>query len=260
MQATSLVSTASCICMRLLISFLIPIAISAASSAQSQQEVPYFARVNTFGVLAAYSNDSSPMLLGITANRKLLNVGVSYNRRLLFNRFVNWQYSGELMPVAIESDPVLVTVFTATYTNPPATITTTSSLPTLTTCQPESGGGSIPQDGLTYTYVGTCSRRWTIGQAFSPAGFQWNFLTRRRLQPFLIGHGGYMYSTKPIPVSGAGNFNFTFDFGAGIELYRTRKQSVRADYRYHHISNDWTAPENPGVDSGVAQLTYTFGR
>ena len=108
--------------MRLLISFLIPIAISAASSAQSQQEVPYFARLNTFGVLAAYSNDSSPMLLGITANRKLLNVGISYNRRLLFNRFVNWQYSGELMPVAIESDPVLVTVFTATYTNPPATM------------------------------------------------------------------------------------------------------------------------------------------
>jgi hypothetical protein len=241
--------------------FLITLlAISAASSAQSQTEVSNFVRLNTFGVLSAYSNDSSPMLLGVSVNRKLLNVGVSYNRRLISNRIVNWQYSGEFFPIAFESDPVQVTVTTVTYTTPPLIFTTTSIIPTVTACHPQSGGGSIPQEGLTYSYVGTCSRRWTTGQALSPAGFQWNFLTRRRLQPFLIGHGGYMYSTKPIPVTTAGSFNFTFDFGAGIEFFRTRTQSVRGDFRYHHISNDWTAQQNPGVDSGVVQVTYTFGR
>jgi opacity protein-like surface antigen len=69
-----------------------------------------------------------------------------------------------------------------------------------------------------------------------------------------------MYSTRPIPVGGAGSFNYTFDVGAGVEFYRTRRQSIRAEYRYHHISNHNTAYENPGIDNGVLQLTYTWGR
>jgi opacity protein-like surface antigen len=94
----------------------------------------------------------------------------------------------------------------------------------------------------------------------SPVGFQWNFLPRRKLQPFIIGHGGSMYSTRPIPIQEAGSFNFTFDLGAGFELYRSKTHSVRAEYRYHHISNHNTANQNPGIDNGLFQVTYSFGR
>ena len=80
------------------------------------------------------------------------------------------------------------------------------------------------------------------------------------MQPFFIGHGGYMYSTTPIPIAQAGSFNFTFDLGAGVELYRSKTRSVRAEYRYHHISNHDTALENPGIDNGLFQLTDSFGR
>jgi len=69
-----------------------------------------------------------------------------------------------------------------------------------------------------------------------------------------------MYSTRPIPVETAGSFNFTFDLGAGLELFRIHSQSIRAEYRYHHISNHFTAYENPGIDSGLVQLTWSFGR
>jgi opacity protein-like surface antigen len=89
---------------------------------------------------------------------------------------------------------------------------------------------------------------------------QWNFLPRHTLQPFFTGHGGYMYSTQPIPINIAGSFNFTFDLGAGIELYRSKTRSIRAEYRYHHISNHETAGENPGIDNGLFQITYAFGR
>ena len=119
------------------------------------------------------------------------------------------------------------------------------------------------KNGVTYSGTETfsCSgRRWTIGEAMSPIGMQWNFQPRRKTQLFLTGHGGYMYSTKPIPVLNAGSFNFTFDFGAGFELYRSRTKSIRAEYRYHHISNHGTAQENPGIDSGLIQVTYAFGR
>jgi opacity protein-like surface antigen len=69
-----------------------------------------------------------------------------------------------------------------------------------------------------------------------------------------------MYSTRPIPDESAGSFNFTFDFGAGVEFWRSASKSVRIDYRYHHISNHYTAPDNPGIDNGLFQVTYAFGR
>lgn len=233
---------------------------SSMAAAQTHQESPLNARRNTFGVLFAFSNDSSHMLLGEAENRKLLDIGVSYNRRLWANRIVDWEYSGELLPIALESDPLQVTTTTFTYTNPPLTFTSTLGTPTIASCQGFSGSGSIPNGGPTFSYVATCARRWTVGEAFSPVGFQWNFLTYRRLEPFFVGHGGTMYSSETIPVAYSGNFNFTFDLGAGVEFFRTRAQSVRAEYRYHHISNDWTAASNPGIDSGLLQVTYTFGR
>lgn len=242
-----------------LIGILVLLLISSTAAAQSHQESPLYARRNTLGFLFAYSNDSSHMLLGEAEDRKLLDMGVSYNRRLWANRIVDWEYSGELLPVALEGDPLQVTTTTFTYTNPSLIFTSTLSTPTIASCQGSSGSGSIP-NGPTFTYVATCTRRWTVGEAFSPVGFQWNFLTRRRLEPFFVGHGGYMYSSEAIPVAYSGNFNFTFDLGAGVEFFRTRAQSVRAEYRYHHISNDWTASSNPGIDSGLLQVTYTFGR
>jgi opacity protein-like surface antigen len=240
--------------------FLALIVFAAAGSAQTAPESPYYARGNSFGIFTAYSNDSSPMLLGIAENRKLFDVGASYSRRLFLNRIVNWQYSGELLPVALESDPVQNSVTTyTTDTTPPMTYTESISIPTVLACHPSTGSGSFP-GFYSYTYVSTCGRRWTIGEAMSPVGFQWNFLTRRTMQPFFIGHGGYMYSTQPIPAANAGSFNFTVDLGAGLELYRSKTKSIRAEYRYHHISNHGTATENPGIDNGLFQVTYAFGR
>jgi hypothetical protein len=224
----------------------------------SAQDAPY-ARRNTLGVFTAYSPDSSHMLLGEAENRKLLDFGVSYNRRLYMNHVVNWQFSGELLPVALESDPVeIVTDYQAT----PIVATYTNKYESVGPCIPFQGTYTyiFPQETFTGTEKGTCSRQWTTGEAFSPIGFQWNFLPRHKMQPFLVGHGGYMYSTKAIPIPQAGSFNFTFDLGFGVELFRTHSRSLRAEYRYHHLSNHWTAQQNPGIDNGLIQLTYAFGR
>lgn len=219
----------------------------------------YYARRNTFGIFAAYSWDSSHILLGYAENRRLLNLGVSYSRRLLLNRIVNWQYDGELMPVTLESDPVQTTTTTVNNGDPTLSFSSTVSDPTMLACQPASGSGTFP-NGDTYTDTSTCGRRWVAGEAMSPVGFQWDFLPQRRLQPFVDGHGGFMYSAHQVPVDYAGSFNFTFDFGAGFEYFRSPRRSIRAEYRYHHLSNHNTALENPGVDSGLLQVSYCFGR
>lgn len=234
--------------------------------AQRPDDQPFFARKNTFSIFGAYANDSSHILLGYAENRKLLDFGAGYSRRLFVNQVVDWQYSGEILPVALESDPVQISNETGTYTftngMPSETLTGVLEQPTIGPCFPSTTTViyALPNGTLTEVSVNTCGRRWTIGEAISPVGFQWNFLPRRKLQPFFTGHGGYMYSTTPIPTENAGSFNFTFDLGAGIELWRSKTRSIRAEYRYHHISNHGTAQENPGIDNGLFQVTYSFGR
>jgi len=246
--------------------FLAAILLASTTFAQSSPESPYYARANSFGVFSAYSNDSSHILMGHAENRKLFDVGVSYSRKLFLDRVVNWQYSGEILPVALESDPL--GQYVNNQTSPTVATTSGNLLDAELQCEPittpysgtisNANGGSITYSG---TQTISCSgRQWNIGEAMSPAGFQWNFLPRRKSQPFFVGHGGYMYSTRAIPLITAGSFNFTFDLGAGVEHYRSKSQSIRAEYRFHHISNHGTAYQNPGIDNGLFQITYSFGR
>jgi hypothetical protein len=230
---------------------------SAAGAAQSRDGSAYYARANTLGILGAYSWDSSHMLLGSADNRELLNVGISYSRRLWMNHIVNWQYDGELLPVALESDPLVLD--TLNWTSP-TVMTEKATVAQVGPCVPSSGSFSNVLDGITYsyTYTLTCSRQWTIGEAMSPVGFQWNFLPRHKTQALLEGHGGYMYSTRPIPIDPAGSFNFTFDIGGGFERFLSNSSSMRIEYRYHHLSNHNTATENPGIDNGLIQVVYCF--
>jgi opacity protein-like surface antigen len=246
-------------CHLFLFLLLVFAAVAARAGAQSPDANPYFARRNTFSVFTAYSNDSSHILLGYTENRRLLDFGVGYNRRLFMNRIVNWQYSGELLPVALESDPVIYQVLT--YTAPPIFAGQTFNAVIIPVSGCQAGSGTVnEQNVIVYNYINSCGRRWTMGEAMSPVGLQWNFLPRRKTQGFVTAHGGYMFSTQPIPTVNAGSFNFTFDLGVGIEMFRTKSQSMRAEYRYHHISNHDTAQENPGIDNGLFQVTWSFGR
>ena len=234
--------------------------VATAATAQKQSENPYYARVNTLGFFSAYSNDSSHILLGDVENRKLLFVGASYSRRLVLNRTINFQYNGEFMPLALESDPI--DHFDLTWNAPaPVPPIDVIAIP-YAACHSLSGSGSDVFNGIVYgfNYTNKCGRRWTAGEAMSPAGLQLNFLPRHRSQLFFIGHGGYIYSTRAIPVENAGAFNFTFDAGVGFEFYLSKTRSIRAEYRYHHLSNKNTADANPGVDNGLLQVTYSFGR
>ncbi len=238
-----------------------------AALSQAPDANPYFARKNTFSFLGAYSNDSSHIWLGVAESRKLVDIGAGYSRRLFVNRIVNWQYSFEILPVALNSDPVLTTNTTETIVynngNTTQTITQVTQAPTGKSCDaPDDMTATFvyPTQTDTVVWKNTCSRRWVMGEAISPVGFQWNFMPRKKLQAIVVGHGGCMHSAQPIPTSDAGSFNFTFDIGAGFEMYRSKNRSIRAEYRYHHISNGGTAKENPGIDNGVFQVTYSVGR
>jgi hypothetical protein len=222
---------------------------------------PPYVRKNAFGILWAYSNDSSHILVGTAEQRKLLNLGVSYSRRLIAGRVVNWQFDAELLPVALEGDPLTRSV--NVQTSPTKGRYVVDGLPPMDTCKPVVNVYNYTLDNVTYSGSDTFTchgRQWTIGEGMSPFGMQFNFMPRHKLQLLVETHGGYIYSTHPIPILEAGSFNFTAEAGVGFEYFRTHRQSFRVEYRYHHISDDDTSFANPGIDNGVFQVAYVFGR
>jgi len=233
----------------------------AVCGAQDRTEASPFSSRNTVGIFGALSPDSSHIMLGEAENRKLVSLGFSYSRRLTINHTVSWQYDAEIVPLALESDPLSVVVENQTK---PSKQTYSYDSGPIAHCSPFTTPYSEidPVTGITFsgTITTVChGRRWVVGEAISPAGLRWNFLPEHKMQFFLDAHGGYMYSTKPIPMDDAGSFNFTFDWGAGVEFYRHRNRSLRLEYRYHHISNNNSAPLNPGIDNGLIQAAYCFG-
>ena len=72
---------------------------------------------------------------------------------------------------------------------------------------------------------------------------------------------GTIWFTRPVPEPSARAFNFTFDVRAGVLWQLRGANALRVGYMFHHLSNGYTAPSNPGVDGaiGVLGLQDAFG-
>lgn len=193
-----------------------------ASLAQAPDALPY-SRRNTFTAFTEYSNDSSHIILGVTPKRKLAAAGVQYERRLVASPHLTWSYVAEFRPLLLSSDPYATFVITNTNTSPappqpPYTFSTA-----VFRCQAGTVTSSFsnPDTGVMYTstLVTTCSRQHTFAQGLAPIGFRINLRPQRPLQLTFSSNGGYMFSTRPIPIPQAGSFNFTFEFGGGLEYF-----------------------------------------
>jgi opacity protein-like surface antigen len=102
------------------------------------------------------------------------------------------------------------------------------------------------------------TRQKVYGAGITPAGLQVNFRRGCVLQPFVNATGGVLYFGDQVPVADSSNFNFTLGIGAGVEVWYLENQSISLGYKYHHISNGYTARENPGVDSSMFYVGYAW--
>ncbi len=247
---------------------LLCIAVSSTAT-MFAQDVPQsvdFSRENTFTLFAEYSPTSSHILLGSARQRILADVGGAYTRRVVRFWGTDLGYHVEFRPVLFESDPI-ETLSNYSIDGAPISFIPPSSSAVTGVCQPGNIQLTFPgyPSGAPPTveaYTVACGRQWTFGQEFSPIGFKYSLRTHYPIQPFVIGTLGYMYTSRPVPVADAESFNFVFDLGAGLELFRFEEhtRSISIEARYHHFSNNNTAPENPGTDSLVYKLSYSFGR
>ena len=237
------------------------------------QERVHFDPKTSYSVFAAYSNDSSHIILGESENRRLFAAGIDYSRRLGGHSIYSWRYQIEVIPLELLQNPRLTTTSAYTLNGGPSSTGIslggfqTSSLQPRQ-CQSESGSGTLysaGDDGQanpigTFSFAMVCSNPWTYGFGVSPLGQKVNFLPRGRIQPYIATNAGFVAFAGTVPSSHATMFNFSFEFGGGVEWNARPGRSWSLDYRCHHISNAGRGMENPGVDNGTLRLAYNFWR
>ena len=77
---------------------------------------------------------------------------------------------------------------------------------------------------------------------------------------YLAGAAGGLWFTRETPEPNARRFNFTFEYGGGLRLPLRSGRSLLLGYKFHHLSNAYTAPRNPGLDGNVFYLGLTRRR
>jgi len=158
---------------------------------------------------------------GETPDRDHLFIGVRGSAPVLRWNALSLAYASEVVPVLIVTN-------NPTYET---TIVSRGGVTRLT--QVENGTGPV------------------YGVGFSPFGLEALVRTGPRTQLFGASAVGVVWFTREVPVANSRAFNYTIDFGGGLLWEYRAQRRLRFGYMFHHLSNNWTAEENPGLDGNV---------
>lgn len=117
----------------------------------------------------------------------------------------------------------------------------------------------VPAAVLHYPETGRSSFAATYAGGFSPLGVRLNFRPHHRFQPFAGLRGGCLYFADKIPGASGARFNFTMDLN-GFRIVSRSGKALSLGYMLHHTSNADRATANPGLDSGIIYVGYSFFR
>ena len=170
------------------------------------------------------ANDSpSTHFLGITPDRDHLFVGLQAN--LTVKRTQRWRldYAPQLVPLLVVSD------------------------------NPKYADVVLPF-GKVSVYEGTGP---VSGFGVSPVAFESQLRINGRWRAYSCAALGVVWFTRDVPVPAARSFNFTLEGGLGVMWQLAGRSWVRVGYKLHHLSNGYSAPENPGLDGHVFLVGLT---
>ena len=96
------------------------------------------------------------------------------------------------------------------------------------------------------------------GLGFAPVVWRWNFTPRPRWSAFAELSMGGLWTSAPLPED-AGQVNFTAHWGGGVRLQsRASPHALVVGYRFQHFSNGNQLGSNPGVNSHVFVLGWSY--
>jgi hypothetical protein len=98
------------------------------------------------------------------------------------------------------------------------------------------------------------------GAGLSPIGLELLGPRVGAARLYVAAAGGGLWFTRETPEPNARRFNFTLEYGFGLRVPLRSGSSMTVGYKYHHLSNAWTAPRNPGLDGNVIYLGLVHSR
>lgn len=85
----------------------------------------------------------------------------------------------------------------------------------------------------------------------------WTFTADERVQPYLLGGGGVVYTSADIKGLGS-ELNGNWQFGAGLRFMLKGGNQLVLEYRFHHISNLGSKSPNDPLNSSKFLLGIMF--
>ena len=183
----------------------------------SQDSYELVRGMNEFGVWGGGAFNS-PTAIGTAEERKFLTIGLRYGRVFATSRHVAFEYTADVVPVAVVFQPDFARAFNR---SPDRSIY---------------GAGVSP-----------------IGFKFN-----FNRRSRTQLFASLSGGLLYFRRPVPVDVPGATRLNYTFEFSGGAQIFTRPRRAVTIGYRFQHISNGGRSQINPGLDLNVFYAGFSF--
>jgi len=171
-------------------------------------------------------NSPSRHFIGVTPDRNHLFVGVHATVNIVRRERWTFSYAPEVVPLLL-------------VTGNPRVIVVTN----------EEGTGLFPGNPGP-----------VAGFAVSPLGLEYQRRLDDRWRLYGAMAGGVVWFSRDVPIPFARSFNYTFEGGGGFLWRRTAHTSLRFGYKLNHLSNNYTAQENPGLDGHVFVLGVSFNR
>ena len=112
-------------------------------------------------------------------------------------------------------------------------------------------GTAVSRRGERVNVLEQTGRGPVYGFGASPVGLELVGPRLRAVRPYLAGAGGLLWFTRNTPEPEARRLNATFELGAGVRVARGDRRALMLGWKFHHLSNAWTAPYNPGLDGNV---------
>lgn len=102
-------------------------------------------------------------------------------------------------------------------------------------------------------------QHWVYAFSLNPVVLKWNWVANRKITPYFAAEGGFLISTKDIPLPQTENFNFTPGGAFGIYIHRGEKHAIDLSAHITHISNASLGDHNPGINATMQfRVGYTW--
>jgi hypothetical protein len=101
--------------------------------------------------------------------------------------------------------------------------------------------------------------RNVYGFGIWPGGIKFMGDLGQSFYPFAGINGGIVAYSQPVPFDGR-RLNFTGNFDTGVLVRFGRSQSLTIAYKYHHVSNGYTADRNVGTNVNMLMIGYSVFR